>query len=118
VRRCEVWWAELPPPVGARPVVVVSRDEACRVRDQVTVAMVTTRRRGIRTEVALGSAEGLDRDCVANADALSTVPKTWLRRRLGEVGPDRQPEIDEAIRFALGLPWGRPRGRRSGDRVP
>lgn len=109
MRRCEVWWTVLPPPVGARPVVLVSRDEACRVRDQVTVAMVTTRRRGIRTEVPLGAAEGLDRDCVVNADTLRTVPKRWLLRRLGEIAPEKRPHVDEAIRFALGLP---PEARR------
>jgi mRNA interferase MazF len=104
MRRGEVWWADIPPPTGSRPVVVVSRDEACRVRNQVTVAMVTTRRRGVATEVDLGAREGLDRACVVNADTLRTVPKAWLLRRLGEVGPEKRPRMDDALRFALGLP--------------
>jgi hypothetical protein len=27
MRRAEIWWAELPPPVGPRPVVVLTRGE-------------------------------------------------------------------------------------------
>ncbi len=104
MRRGDVWWAELPAPVGGRPVLVVSRDEACRVRDQVIVAHVTTRRHGIRAEVPLGAAEGLVRESVVNADVLRTVPKPWLTRRLGSVGPEKMVHVDAALRFALGLP--------------
>ena len=57
---------ELPPPAGRRPVVLLSRDEAYAVRELVTVAPLTTRRRRIPTEVALGRADGLPRRCVAN----------------------------------------------------
>ena len=103
MRRGDLWWAELPAPVGARPVVVVSRDEACRVRDQVIVAHVTTRRRGIQTEVPLGAADGLARESVMNADALRTVPKPWLTRRIGSIGPEKMHLVDAALRFALGI---------------
>jgi len=47
MRRGEVWWADLPLPVGRRPVVLLSRNEAYQVRDNVTVAPVTTRIRVI-----------------------------------------------------------------------
>jgi len=42
MRRGEVWWAEQPEPIGRRPVVLLSRDEAYKVRNAVTVAQVTT----------------------------------------------------------------------------
>lgn len=32
MKRGEVWWAQLPSPVGRRPVVLLSRDTAYRVR--------------------------------------------------------------------------------------
>jgi hypothetical protein len=41
MRRGEVWWAQLPSPAGRRPVVLLSRDTAYRVRSAVTVAPVT-----------------------------------------------------------------------------
>lgn len=36
--RGEVWWADLPSPVGRRPVLIVTRSAAVAVRDQVVVA--------------------------------------------------------------------------------
>jgi len=38
VRRGEIWWADLPPPAGRRPVLLLSRDEAYAIRGLITVA--------------------------------------------------------------------------------
>lgn len=103
MRRGEVWWAELPNPAGRRPVVLVSRDEAYGVRALVTVAPVTTRARGIPVEVPLGRQEGMPRACVANADALVTIPKGALTDYAGVLGSEKSRALDDAIRFALGL---------------
>lgn len=103
MRRAEVWWAELPPPAGPRPVLVLSRDAALAVRALVTVAPVTTRSRGLPVEVPLGPDEGLPRACVANCDTINTISRSHLRRRLGILDPDKVNELDEALRFALGL---------------
>ena len=43
MKRGEVWWANLPQPLGRRPVVLLSRDEAYSIRNAVTVAEVTRR---------------------------------------------------------------------------
>lgn len=102
MRRGEVWWAELPA-AGRRPVVLISRNEAYKVRELVTVAPVTTRMRGIPVEVKLGRDDGLPRECVANLDTITTVPKSLLRERLAVLSPTRVGAIDRAIRFALGL---------------
>ena len=53
MRRGEVWWAELPQPVGRRPVLLLSRDAAYSVRTPVTVAIVTRTIRNIPVEVLL-----------------------------------------------------------------
>jgi len=103
MRRGEVWWAELPPPAGRRPVVLLSRDEAYPVRELVTVAPVTTRSRRIPTEVALGRGDGLPRRCVANLDTITTIPKRMLTARLTTLGPGKRAAVDRALRFALGL---------------
>ncbi len=62
MRRGEVWWAKLPLPVGCRPVVLLSRDEAYALRNAVTVAEVTSTTRGIPVEVELGPDDGLPRN--------------------------------------------------------
>jgi mRNA interferase MazF len=103
MRRGEVWWAQLPPPAGRRPVVLLSRDEAYAVRELVTIAPVTTRVRGIAAEVSLGPDDGLPRPCVANLDTLTTVPKQLLVECLAVLSPGRVRAIDSAIAFALGL---------------
>lgn len=103
VRRGEVWWADLPPPAGRRPVVLLSRNEAYAVRELVTVAPVTARTRGIPVEVPLGRDDGLPRDCAANLDRITTVPRSLLRERLAVLSSARLSAIDRAIHFAFGL---------------
>lgn len=103
MRRGEIWWAELPEPLGRRPVVLVSRAEAYDVRQNVVVIEVTTTVRGLATEVSVGRREGLARRCVANADGIHTVPKRCLSERAGRMNGERLERLDEALRFALGL---------------
>lgn len=103
MKRGEVWWAELPAPAGRRPVVLLSRNEAYAVRALVTVAPITTRRRGIPVEVELGLADGMPRDCVANLDTVTTIARQSLAERLTDLSPARMHEVDDALRFALAL---------------
>lgn len=103
MRRGEVWWAALPPPVGRRPVVLLTRDSAYAYRTMATVAPVTTTARGIPAEVALGPADGLPRPCVVNLDNLQTIDQRRLQARIVLLPPERLDAIDQAIRFALGL---------------
>jgi len=42
VRRDEVWWVNFPAPVGRRPAVLVSRNQADKGREAVTVVPLTT----------------------------------------------------------------------------
>jgi mRNA interferase MazF len=103
MRRGEVWWAELPEPVGRRPVVLLTRDGAYGYRTMATVAPVTTTIRGIPAEVELGPADGVPRRCVVNLDNLQTIDQRRLRGRVAFLAAERLREIDDAIHFALGL---------------
>jgi mRNA interferase MazF len=103
MKRGEVWWAQLPPPAGRRPVVLVSRDEAYAVRELVIVVPITTRVRDIPVEVPLGRAEGLPRRCVANADTITTIPKRTLKTYAGVLDNEKSAALDTALRFALAL---------------
>lgn len=103
MRRAEVWWAELPGLAGRRPVVLLSRDEAYLVRELITVAPVTTRIRDIPVEVPLGKREKLSKPCVANLDSITTVPKRCLVKRVSSLGQEKRQQLDQALRFALGL---------------
>jgi len=103
MRRGEIWWAELEPPAGRRPVVLLSRDEAYTVRSLIIVAPITTRIRHIASEVPLGTDDGMPRDCVANLDTITTIPKNCLSDRLTSLSPQKLKEVETAIHFALGL---------------
>jgi mRNA interferase MazF len=103
MRRGDVWWADLPPPAGSRPVVLLSRNEAYAVRDLVTVAPVTTRSRGIPTEVPLSREDGLPRKCVVSLDTVTTIRRNLLSRRIAVLVPGKLAAVDRALRFALGL---------------
>ena len=103
MRRGEVWWAQLPRPVGRRPVLLLSRDAAYRVRTAVTVAPITRTIRSIPTEVRLNRGDGVPTRSVVNLDDIVTIPKVLLKERLTELGQDQMRAVDTAIRFALDL---------------
>jgi len=103
MRRGEVWWGEFPAPIGRRPVVLLSRDSAYRVRSAATVAPVTRTIRNIPLEVALDENDGLPSRCVANLDDIATIPKTLIRRRIAVLSAEKMQEVEAAIRFALDL---------------
>lgn len=101
MKRGEVWWADLPAPVGRRPVVLLSRDEAYAVRNAVTVAEITTTIREIPVEVKLGPDDGLPKKCVANLDTLLTIRKSILIERIALLKSTKMEQINSAIKFAL-----------------
>ncbi|MBT9160830.1 MAG: type II toxin-antitoxin system PemK/MazF family toxin [Dehalococcoidia bacterium] len=103
MRRGEVWWAELPLPVGRRPVVLLSRDAAYRVRTSVTVGMVTRTIRAIPVEVPLGLEDGMPQECVVNLDDILTIPKARLAERITTLSPQKMTAVARAIIFALDL---------------
>ena len=103
MRRGEIWWAELEPPAGRRPVVLLSRDEAYVVRSLIIVAPITTHIRHIPSEVPLGADDGMPQNCVANLDTITTIPKDCLSNRLAALSPQKMKEVEAAIHFALGM---------------
>ena len=78
MRRGDIHLADLPPPLGSRPVLLVTRTAAIAVRTAVTVAPVTRTIRDIPSEVPLGLSHGLKQRSVANCDSLQTIPKDAL----------------------------------------
>ncbi len=103
MKRGEVWWANIPKPIGRRPVVLLSRNAAYPVRSSVTVAPITRTVHEIPVEVRLGPEDGLSKDCVANLDNILTVSKKRLVRSLTTLSPERMRSIEQAIKFALDL---------------
>ena len=103
-KRGEVWWANFPTSSPRpHPVALLSWDAAFDFRAQVTVAQITTTIRGLDAEVYLDEKDGLLRPCVANLDAMATIPRALLVERLCTLSPVRMREIERAIHIALGM---------------
>jgi mRNA interferase MazF len=85
-----------PPNGKRRPVLVISRNEAIPVLNNVVVAPLTSTLRSIPTCIPVGRAEGVDHDSVASLDNIATVPKAVLTTRLGALSGSRH-RICEAL---------------------
>ncbi|MCB0970553.1 MAG: type II toxin-antitoxin system PemK/MazF family toxin [Acidimicrobiales bacterium] len=90
----DIWWAEAEE--QRRPVLIVTRSEAIPVLDRIVVAPVTRTVRGIPTEIALGSEQGLPEPCVASFDNLQPIRRSLLTQRLGHLTADQSHEICRA----------------------
>lgn len=82
---------------------MLTRDGAIPFLANLTVAAVTGTIRDLPTEVPLGPAQGLERECVVNCDNLFTVPKSALGARRGELDPEALLRLRNALRIALDL---------------
>ncbi len=90
-------WLMATPAGKNRPALVVTRDEAVGVLNNVLVAPVTTSIRDIPTCIPVGRPEGLRRPSVASFDNLAAVPKSVLKRKLGALAAGGHRQICEAL---------------------
>lgn len=97
--RGEVWWYEHPD-AGRRPFLVLTRDEAIPVVNQVLAVPLTRTIRSIPTEVRLGPQDGLPGECVAVLDNVTTVRRALLTDRITTLGPERMREVCDALGHA------------------
>lgn len=86
-----------------RPVLVLTREAVRAHRSLVTVAPITSRVRGLATEVWVGPANGLEHESVVNLDTIDTIPTADLGPRLGWLQDEQEPLLTEAIHAAFDL---------------
>ena len=66
------------------------------------VALLTTNRRDLPTEVELDETDGLPRACVVNLDNVTREPITSLIAPIARLGPDKMRQVCEALAKATG----------------
>ncbi|MFM7219366.1 MAG: type II toxin-antitoxin system PemK/MazF family toxin [Nodosilinea sp.] len=110
--RGELWWANLPDPIGSepgyrRPVLVVQDDAFTQSRiNTVIVVMISS---NIQLAEAPGNVRlprgisGLSKDSVINVSQILTVDKTFLVERIGSIPDSLQEEVDGGLRTVLYL---------------
>lgn len=101
--RGEIRWYRFSRPDKRRPVLILTRSSALEFLGEVTIAPITTRIREIPTEVVLGSADGMARECAINLDHLQTVARGEIGALITTLPPSRLEEVEAALLFALGF---------------
>src|SRR5688572_1437739 len=104
MKQYEIRWANLPSPIGRRPVLLLTRSSAYSYLNKVIVAEVTRTIRGIPEEVTLLNSEGVRGPSVANLDNIHVVAKSMLGDRIGVLSPAREREVKRALGYALDWP--------------
>lgn len=103
MKRGEVRWYKFKAPDKRRPVVILTRDSVIPVLGELTVAPVTTKARGIPSEVLVGAIDGMPRDGAVNLDHVQTIEKKRIGGVVTTLGPQRMAQIGRALAFALGF---------------
>ena len=112
IRRGEIWWADLPEPVGSepgyrRPVLVIQSDDFNRSRIATVIAVVIT------SNIRLAQAPGnvflparqtkLSQNSVANISQVLTVDKDFLTERVNMLPVYLFEQVEKGLRLALQL---------------
>lgn len=107
----EVWWADLPAPVGSgpgfrRPVVIVQGDALNRSRLRTAVCVPLTSNlkwAGAPGNVHLsGSTTGLPRDSVANVSQIVTLDRNVLDECTGRLSAGKLELVLSGVDIVLG----------------
>ena len=86
-----------------RPVVMLTREGVRPYLTWVTVAPITSTRRGLQTEVIVGTPNGLDHESVISCDNVQTIRATELGRQIGFLLPSQERALTDALLAAFDL---------------
>jgi len=87
--------------LGRRPVLVLSRDAVLGSLARPLVAPLTTRVRGLPTEVALDGTDGMPQECVVSLDNVQPLARVLLVERIARLRPDRMARVCRALALAV-----------------
>lgn len=85
-----------------RPALILTRDDVIPVLNRLMVVTATTNVRGIPTEVELGPAEGMPRQCALTLDNVERVPLAYLNERITRLSEPVMGEVCRALSIATG----------------
>ena len=112
MQRGEVWWSDLPKPVGSgpgyrRPALVIQSNEfnVSGIRTVVVVVITSN----LKLAAAPGNVfcpmrvSGLPRDSVINVSQILAVDRSLLAERVGIVSASILQEVEDGLRLVLAL---------------
>lgn len=112
IERGDVWWAELPDPVGSapgyrRPVLVLQSDSFNRSRIGTVVVAVITKNtdlaRAPGNVLLTPRQSGLSIESVVNASQLVTLDKSQLIEHVARLAPKKLTQVEIGVRLVLDL---------------
>jgi len=86
-----------------RPVVVLTREAARAAMTKVTVAPITSRIKGLSSEVPVGPSNGLDQPGVISLDNVLTIPTKMLGHTVGFLTSEQETLLARAVGLAYDL---------------
>lgn len=87
---------------------MLTRSELIGHLGSLTVAAITSTRRGARSEVDLDASHGLPKPCAVNLHNVATIGRSEVGAHIATLSDDAMAMVDAALQFALGV------GERSG----
>ena len=110
VHRGEIYYADLNPVVGSeqggiRPVLILQNEVGNWFSPTVIVAAMTARGSKVHlpTHVPVGTDSGLRRPSLVLAEQVRTIDKSRLLERVGMLPPEKQEQVDRALRISFAL---------------
>lgn len=110
IHRGEIYYADLNPVVGSeqggiRPVLILQNEVGNWFSPTVIVAAMTARggKAHLPTHVPVGTDSGLRRPSLVLAEQVRTIDKIRLLERVGMLSPEKQEQVDRALRISFAL---------------
>ena len=110
VHRGEIYYADLNPVVGSeqggiRPVLILQNEVGNWFSPTVIVAAMTAKGSKVHlpTHVPVGTDSGLRRPSLVLAEQVRTIDKSRLLERVGMLPPEKQEQVDRALRISFAL---------------
>jgi mRNA interferase MazF len=82
-------------------MLVLTRDEAIPVLNEVIGVPATSRIRGIASEVRLGPDNGMPTECVLAVDNTQRIRRSYLTTRITQLDTLAMQQVCEALRFVV-----------------
>lgn len=104
-RRGDIFFVDLGPKRGCRPVLVIQNDVGNVNSSSVIVASITSaEKKPLPTHVKLDQRHGLKKPSTATVEDILTIEKSRLTNHLGTViNTEAEKRLNKAIRISLGL---------------